>query len=363
MWTTFHQRNAIHREAGLECGVFVELIQHYLCISIAFDFDNDTHIAFGLVADTRDTFDLLIVHEVSDILHEVRLHYTIWQLANHDTLATVVFGLDLCFRTDDDTSATCLVCIAHALITVDSTTCWEVRCLDMLHEFSHGDWLHFGILHTCHCVLHVCHATVDYLAQVVGWHVRCHTYCDTACSVHQQVREATWQYHWLAQRVVEVQLHIHGIFVYIAKHLFGKFREACFGITHCCCTVAVNRTKVTLSVHQHVAHVPWLCHTHERAIDTAIAVRVVLTHYLTHDTCGFLGWLVTCVAQLIHTKQHTAVYWLEAIAHVRQCAGYNHTHRVIDVRGSHFLVNLYRNNSVVVNHLYKVLKVSRFHAT
>ena len=91
----------------------------------------------------------------------------------------------------------------------------------MLHEFCHGDRLHLWILHTCHSVLHVCYAAVNHFAQVVGRHIGSHTYCDTAGTIHQEVREATWQYHWLAERVVEVQLHIHGIFLDIAEHLLS----------------------------------------------------------------------------------------------------------------------------------------------
>ena len=192
LWTALYKSNAIHRETRLQCSIFVEFIEHYLCIGVTLDLDDDTHIAFGLITDTRDSFDLLIVHKVSDILHQIRFYHTIWQLTNHDTLAAIILGLNLCFRANNHTTTTCLVRIAHALVTIYSTTRWEVRRLDMLHKFCHGDWLYFGILHTCHSVLHIGHTTVNHLAQVVGRHIGCHTYCNTTSTIHQQVRETTW---------------------------------------------------------------------------------------------------------------------------------------------------------------------------
>ena len=362
LWTTLHKCNAVHREARLEGSIFVELIEHYLRIRITFDLNDYTHIAFGLVTNTRDTLDLLIINQVSDILYEIRLHYAIWQLANHDTLATIVLGFNLCFGADDNTSTTCLIGITYTLVAIDSTTCWEVRRFDMLHEFCHSDRLYLWVLHASYRVLHICDTTVNHLAQVVCRHIGSHTHSNTTCTINKQVREAARQNNRLFERVVEVELHIHGIFLNIAEHLLSQFREARLRITHSRSTITVNRTEVTLTIHQHTTHVPWLRHTNESSIDTAISVWVVLTHYLTDDTCGFLSRFIAGVSQLIHSEEHTAVNRLEAVTHIWQSTCHDDTHRIVDVRGSHFLVNLHRNNSVVVNHLFlsfKSFKVSR----
>ena len=42
---------------------------------------------------------------------------------------------------------------------------------------------------------------------------------------------------------------------------------------------------------------------------------------------------------------------LETVAHIRQRTAHNHTHRVIDVRGLHFLVNLHRNDVIILNQI------------
>ena len=78
-------------------------------------------------------------------------------------------------------------------------------------------------------------------------------------------------------------------------------------------------------------------------------MRVILTHYLTDDTCTFLRRLVTRVTEFIHSEQHTAVNRFETVAHIRQRTAHDHTHRVIDIRGFHFLVNLHRNNVIILN--------------
>ena len=67
----------------------------------------------------------------------------------------------------------------------------------------------------------------------------------------------------------------------------GDFRHTDFRITHCSGGVSVNRTKVTLTVHQHVSHAERLRHTNNGVIHSGIAVRVILTDYITDHTGRF----------------------------------------------------------------------------
>ena len=182
-------------------------------------------------------------------------------------------------------------------------------------------------------------------------HVGRHTYGDTACAVHQQVREAARQHSRLEQRVVEVRHHIDGVFLDITQHLLGELRQTRLGITHSGSAVTVHRTEVTLTVYEAVTHRPGLRHTHERTVDRTVTVRVILTHYLTDDTCGFLGRFVGGVTQLVHTEQHAAVNRLKAVAYIGQRTAYDHRHRVVDIRGLHFLLNLHRNDVIILNQI------------
>ncbi len=232
------------------------------------------------------------------------------------------------------------------MIAVDGTACGEVGSLDILHKVCHGNLFRFGITAAVYLVLNVCHTAVYDFAEVVGGHIRCHTDSNTGGSVYEQIGETAGQHSRLTQGVVEVKLHINGVLVNVAQHLLGKFAEARFGITHSGCTVAVFRTEVTLSVHKQVAHIPRLCHTHERTIYTAVSVGVVLTHNFTHDTSGFFSRFVGCIAKFVHSEKYTALNGFEAIAHIGQGTTDDDTHRIVDIRGFHFLVYLYGNNSV-----------------
>ena len=148
-------------------------------------------------------------------------------------------------------------------------------------------------------------------------HVRRHTYCDTRTAINQQVRETARQHSRLTQTIVEVRHHIHGVFLDVAKHLFCELGQTCLGITHSRCTITVHVTEVTLAIYQAVTHVPRLCQTHQSTVDTAVTVRVVFTHNVTDDTCRFLGRLVATYAKFVHSEQHTALYRLKTVTHIR----------------------------------------------
>ena len=58
--------------------------------------------------------------------------------------------------------------------------------------------------------------------------------------------------------------------------------------------------------------------------------------------------IVARVADAKHTEKDAAVYGLEAVAHIRQCAGYDYGHTVIDVRGFHFILDVDLHNPVQI---------------
>ena len=110
-------------------------------------------------------------------------------------------------------------------------------------------------------IINVRATAVNHFAQVMRRHVRRHSDSNTACAVDQQVREAARQHNRLFQAVVEVILHIDGILVDIAKHLFCEFTQTRLRITHGSCSIAIDRTEVTLTIHQAITHCPRLRHT------------------------------------------------------------------------------------------------------
>ena len=185
---TFDEGYVVDRETGLQVGEFVEFIENDLCVGIFLEFDHDTDIAFGLVADIADAFYFLFADEVGYFLYEFALDHAVGQFGDDYMFASVVFCFDVGVGADDDASSTCLKGIAHALVAIDRTACREVGGFDVLHQFRHsyflGDFLTvgFGFIDG-YLSFDVSHAAVNDFAEVVGRHISSHTDGDTGSTV------------------------------------------------------------------------------------------------------------------------------------------------------------------------------------
>ena len=71
-------------------------------------------------------------------------------------------------------------------------------------------------------------------------------------------------------------------------------------------------------------------------------MRVELTEHLAHDTGGLLGLAAVAQAQSVHAEEHAPLYRLQAIAGVRKGAGHDDGHRIVDVGGTHLVVDFDR---------------------
>ena len=229
-WTTLHQSDAVYRERTLQSRHLEELVQYDVSVSIPLHVHHDTHtLTARLIVDVRDTIQFALLHEVSDILYELSLVYTIGNL-RHYYLVVALLTLYLSLRTHDDASAASLVGILYALNTIYICTRREVRSLDILHQ-AVGVYLR---------IVYVSTATVDYLTQIVRRNVRRHTDGDTVTTIHQQVRDTSRHHRRLLQRVVEVVHHIHGILLQVIHDVLTHLREAALRVTHSSRRVAVH---------------------------------------------------------------------------------------------------------------------------
>ena len=243
--------------------------------------------------------------------------------------------LDLGLRAHDHAPAAGFVRLAHALITVDNTARRKIRRLDVTQQFG---CLDLGIVD-------ISAAGVDHFRKVMRRHIGRHTYRDTRRAVDQQQRHLGRQYRGLKDRLVEVGTEIDRILVDIGHHLVGDLHHAGLGITHGRRGIAVDRTKVTLSVDEPVAQAPLLGHTHHRIVNRQVAVRVELTEHVADDTGRLTVRLVRVEVQLVaHVIENPAVHGFESVPHVRQCTGDDHRHRIVDVGGFHLLLYIDFNN-------------------
>ena len=80
-------------------GVAVELVQHDVGDGVALDLDDDADaVAVGLVPELGDALELLLAHELGDLLDSVRLVHLVGDLGDDDRLALAAHLLDVPLR-------------------------------------------------------------------------------------------------------------------------------------------------------------------------------------------------------------------------------------------------------------------------
>src|SRR5438105_1471721 len=122
-------------EARLHLRVLVELVQDDLRDLAAAQLEHDPDaLPARLAADLRDTLELLLLHELGDLLDEGRLVHLIRQLADDDGLAPAPHLLGVRLRAQRDAAAAGRVRLANAAGAVHVAGGREVRPRDDLHQ-------------------------------------------------------------------------------------------------------------------------------------------------------------------------------------------------------------------------------------
>ena len=74
---------------------------------------------------------------------------------------------------------------------------------------------------------------------------------------------------------------------------------------------------------------------------------VELAQHLTDDPGGFLGLSGIVQAEAVHSEKHAPLHGLESVPYIGEGAGHDDGHRIVDVRGTHLVVDLDRFNDPV----------------
>ena len=271
------ERDHVHAERGLHRRVLVELVQHDLGQGVALELDDEPHaVAVGLVPQVGDLGDLLVVHEVGDLLDEAAVAALldhVGQLGDDDRLLAVRERLGVGAGPHADAAAAGLVGIADARHAQDRAAGREVGALDVAHEADRVDVV----------VLDVGGHGAGDLAQVVRRDVRRHADRDARRAVDEQVREPRRHDERLLPGAVVVGGEVDGVGVDVAEHLARHPGEPRLRVAHGGRRVVVHRAEVPLPVDERVAHGEVLRHAHERVVDGGVAVRVILAHHLADD--------------------------------------------------------------------------------
>ena len=339
-----HEGDVVEREAGLQRGVLEQGVQHERGVLeqgvqhdagvhalLEADHHADT-LAGALVVDIGDAFDLLLVGELRDLLDHLALVHHVGDFGDDDGLMTFLVHLDIRLGTHHDAAAAGLVGLPDAAAAHDDAAGREVGTLDVLHQFVRGD---LG-------VVDVGADRVAAFAEVVRGHVRSHAHGDAGGAVQEQQGGLRGKDLGLLEGAVEVQVHVDGVLVQVGEDVLGHLLELGLGVTHGGRGVAVHGSEVALAPDHRVARVPPLAQPDHRVVHAGVAVRVVLTHHVTHDTGGFLGLTGIFDSHLVHSVEHAALHRLEAVPGIREGAGHDDGHRIVDVRGAHLVVDLHR---------------------
>ena len=296
----------------------------------------------ALVPQVGDAVDLLLVHQLGDLLQQGGLVHLVGQLGE-DELLPVPGPLDLLhvgLGPHHAAAAAGAVGVQHPLGAQHEPAAGEVRPLDVGHDAvqPQGGVVDEG------------HQGGAALPQVVGRDAGGHAHRDALAAVHQQVGEAGGEHQGLLHAVVVVGAPVHRVLFQVGHHLAGQPGQPGLGVAHGRRAVAVDGAEVALAVHQHVAHGEGLGHAHQGVVDGGVAVGMVLAHDVAHGAGGLLVGAVPLVAAFLHGVQHPPVHRLEAVVHAGQGPSDDDAHGVVQVGLPHFLFDFDGLDALVGDH-------------
>jgi hypothetical protein len=120
---------------------------------------------------------------------------------------------------------------------------------------------------------------------------------------------------------VVIVLEIDRVLVDIGQQVGGGLVHPHLGVAHGRRVIAVHGAEIALAVQKRQRHGEILRHAHQRVVDRAVAMRVVLTHHVAHGPRGFAVGLVVGVAGLVHREKDAPVHRFQPVAQVGDRAG------------------------------------------
>ena len=223
------------------------------------------------------------MHLVCNIFDQLAFVDLIRQFRDDNT-DSLVFSvlLKLGFCPDDDFSASRGIGLTDTGPAHNYAFRREIRTFDVLHQITE---LSIRIIQNAD-------AGIDYFREIMRRYICCHADSNAAGTVHKKVRESGREHTGLFTSLVKVRIPIYRLLVDITEHFVGDAGKPCLGITVSCRWVSVNGTKVSVAVHQHIAHREILCQTDHCIIDGSITVRMVVTQHVTDAGSRFFKGLV-----------------------------------------------------------------------
>ena len=186
-----------------------------------------------------------------------------------------------------------------------------------------------------------------------------HTNRNTGRSVYQKIRKSCRKYSRFFLGLIKVRFEINRVFIDIGRHFHGNFTQSGLGISHRGSAVSIDRTKVTVTVYQCIAHRPVLSHIYQCTVNRTVSMRMIFTHCITDNTRTFTMRFVRSVVKLYHGIQNSSLYRFQAVSYIRKRTRSNYTHGIIDIEFFHGFLHIHFMDFVenIIFHFFILLLV------
>ena len=330
-------RQHVHGEGGLHGRELVELVHDHLRTGVPLELDFNAGFFVGKVADAGDVRQYLVLVQFRDAFLKGGAVYAVGNFPDDEQVLAGIRLLNVDLAADAHGTASGAEVVVNAGEAQNVAPGGEVRPLDELAQFIHRHVR--GVDYGADAVHH--------FPQVVRRHVGGHPHRNPGAAVHQQVGEGGREDGGFRMLVVVRGNEVHRILVQVRHQGDPHAGELSFRVSGGGGRVTVRSTEVTLADDQDVAHGPVLRHIHQRAVNGGISVRVVVTHRVPHDLGAFAGLPARAEVQFLHGVENAPLGRLEAVSHVRQGAGDDDGHGVVQEGGGQLVGYVHRFDSIV----------------
>ena len=329
-----HDGQHDHAEIHLELGVLVEIVQNDFGLLAALQLEDDAHaVAIAFVANFRNAFDLLLVHQSSGGFDQPRFVHLVRNLGDDDRFAVLAHRLGGGLGAQFESAATLGEVIDDPLPAEDESAGREIGTLHHVRNFRQR---RVGLLHQRN-------GRVDDLGEIVRRDIGRHADRDARRSVDQQIRNARRKHFGLHAALVEVGPEIDRLFVEILQQRGVDAREPRFGVPVGRRRIAIHRSEIALPIHQRIPQRKILRHADQGVVDRLIAVRMIVAQHFANDAGALAISAVERQAHLRHRVQNPAMHRLQTVANVGQRAPDDHAHRVVEIRPPHLVFDVDRD--------------------
>ena len=227
-----------------------------------------------LVVYVGNAFETFVFNVIGNGFDKFLLVYLIRKFGYDDSLARAVVELlyfALC--AENNASPARSVSVSYSASAHDYAAGGEIGRGNVFQQFVNR---YFGIIDDRN-------RAVDRFAEVVRRNVRSHTYGYAVRAVDEKVGVSRRQNNGLHSRIVEVRIEVYRFLIDFAEHFESGFTHSRFGVPVSRGGIAVDRTEVSVSVHERNVYRKVLRKTNESVVNGTVAVRVIFTENVADD--------------------------------------------------------------------------------